>query len=79
MGQYTGSLSNGGERVELVDAAGKIIQSFQYQDTWFPATDGLGFSLVVKDPKTSDTSSLNEKAAWQPSAQKGGSPGRAGP
>jgi hypothetical protein len=79
VGQYTGSLSNGGERVELVDAAGKIIQSFQYQDTWFPATDGPGFSLVVKDPKTSDVSSLNEKAAWQPSAQKGGSPGRAGP
>jgi hypothetical protein len=79
VGQYAGSLDNGGERIELVDAAGALIQSFKYDDSWFKTTDGQGFSLTVKDPKTTDANSLNEKAAWQPSAQAGGSPGRAGP
>jgi hypothetical protein len=76
VGQYAGSLDNGGERVELVDAAGQIIQSFRYEDNWYKSTDGQGFSLTVTDPKTSDANSLSDKAAWQPSAEKGGSPGR---
>jgi hypothetical protein len=79
VGQYAGNLSNGGERVELVDAVGTIIQSFVYSDKWFKTTDGQGFSLTVKDPKITDANSLSDKAAWQASAQKGGSPGRAGP
>ena len=79
VGEYAGSLDNGGEHIELVDAAGQIIQSFTYDDNWFKNTDGQGYSLTVKDPKATDANSLNDKAAWQPSAQKGGSPGRAGP
>ena len=75
VGQYAGSLSNGGERVELVDAAGQVIQSFAYKDGWFDITDGLGFSLTVKDPQTTDANSLNDKSAWRPSALAGGSPG----
>jgi hypothetical protein len=75
VGQYAGSLDNGGERIELVDAAGTIIQSFKYDD-WFKSTDGLGFSLTVKDPKTLDPNSWNEEEAWWPSASVGGSPGR---
>ena len=31
------------------------------------------------DGLPTDANSLNDKAAWQPSSQKGGSPGRAGP
>jgi len=79
VGEYAGSLDNGGERIEIVDAVGQIIQSFRYEDDWFKSTDGQGFSLTVKDPKTTDANSLNDAKAWQPSAQKGGSPGRAGP
>jgi len=75
VGQYAGSLDNAGERIELVDAAGAIIQSFEYDD-WFKSTDGQGFSLMVKDPKTSDPNSLNEEEAWRPSTTPGGSPGR---
>jgi len=75
VGQYTGGLDNGGERIELVDAVGKIIQSFRYEDDWFKSTDGQGFSLTVKDPKTTDASSLNDQNAWQPSRSVGGSPG----
>jgi len=73
LGQYTGSLSNSGERIELVDAAGGIIQSFEYQDNWFDLTDGLGFSLTALDPKI--VANQNDKTAWRPSAQAGGSPG----
>jgi len=75
VGRYTGSLDNGGERIELVDAAGRTIQSFQYQDDWFKTTDGSGFSLTVKDPKATDANSLNDKNAWRPSTSVGGSPG----
>jgi hypothetical protein len=76
VGQYTGSLDNGGERVELVDAAGEVIQSFTYDDSWFKETDGQGYSLAVKDPKATDVSDLSDKAAWQPASP---SPGRANP
>ncbi|MBM4027504.1 MAG: hypothetical protein FJ280_19170 [Planctomycetes bacterium] len=76
VGQYTGSLDNGGERIELVDAAGQIIQSFRYEDNWFKSTDGQGYSLTVKDPSSSDVNSLNEKAAWKAAIP---SPGRENP
>ncbi|MCX5647310.1 MAG: lamin tail domain-containing protein [Phycisphaerae bacterium] len=76
VGQYVGSLDNGGERLELVDAVGQVIQSFTYEDNWFKTTDGQGFSLTVKDPKTSDASSLSDKNTWCPSSSIGGSPGR---
>ena len=77
VGEYADSLSNGGERLTLVDALGQIVQDFSYQDNWYKTTDGGGYSLTVKDPKTAG--SLSEKTAWRASAQKGGSPGRAGP
>jgi len=76
VGQYAGSLDNGGEHLELVDAVGQVIQSFAYDDSWFKKTDGSGYSLVVKDPRLSDPNSLNDQAAWRPSTMIGGSPGR---
>jgi hypothetical protein len=79
VGEYTGSLDNGGEHIELADAVGQVIQSFTYDDNWFKSTDGSGYSLVVKDPETTDANSLNDKAAWRSSTQKGGSPGAGGP
>jgi hypothetical protein len=76
-GVYAGSLNNAGERVELRDAAGQIIHSFQYKDSWYASTDGLGYSLTVKDPVTTDPNTLGQKAVWRPSAKPGGSPGAA--
>jgi len=73
-GQYAGSLSNAGERLELLDAVGTVIHSFRFQDDWFDATDGEGFSLTVKDPRA-DPNTLESKNAWRPSATMGGSPG----
>jgi hypothetical protein len=76
VGEYAGGLDNGGERIELVDAAGTIIQSFTYADDWYKTTDGGGYSLTVKDPKTSDVGSLNDPGAWRAASP---SPGRANP
>ncbi len=76
VGEYAGSLDNGGERIDLVDAVGQVIQSFAYDDCWFKSTDGSGYSLVIRDPKASDPNSLNDEEAWRPSTAVGGSPGR---
>jgi len=74
-GQYTGSLNNAGERLELQDAAGQTIHKFRFQDDWYDVTDGLGFSLTVKHPAATAAGSWDDKATWRPSANAGGSPG----
>ena len=63
VGQYAGSLNNGGERIELLDAAGGIIQSFEYKDSWFDQTDGMGFSLTILDPQADGNDPENWHAA----------------
>jgi hypothetical protein len=72
VGQYSGSLDNAGERIELLDAAGSVIESFEYEDGWFDLTDGLGFSLTRRDPAASNPANKN---SWRASAYAGGSPG----
>ncbi len=74
VGEYAGSLSNGGEQITLVDGAGTIIENFTYDD-WFRSTDGGGFSLTVRDPRATDPKSLDDEEAWRPSTSIGGSPG----
>ncbi|MBN1846627.1 MAG: lamin tail domain-containing protein [Sedimentisphaerales bacterium] len=74
-GQYTGALDNGGERIELVDAAGRVIHDFSYDDDWYEITDGHGFSLIKCDPAGSDPNNWDTKSGWRPSAAVGGSPG----
>ncbi len=73
-GQYSGSLSNGGEVIALQDAAGLVIQSVGYDDTWYPSTDGAGLSLTLKDP-LADPNSLGDPVMWRASTMLGGSPG----
>ncbi|MBP7049513.1 MAG: lamin tail domain-containing protein [Phycisphaerae bacterium] len=73
VGQYEGNLDNAGEQIELLDAVGEVIQSFEYEDDWFDLTDGSGFSLTVRDP--SSDSDLGSKSAWRSSASANGSPG----
>ena len=74
IGQYRGNLSNGGEQITLVDAVGCVIQSFEYDDNWFDATDGSGSSLTVRNPMA-DPSDLSNKDLWRASTVFGGSPG----
>jgi hypothetical protein len=74
-GEYTGSLNNAGETVELQDAAGQIIHSFAFEDDWYDATDGNGFSLTVADLANTDPQAWGDRQTWRPSAAVGGSPG----
>lgn len=76
-GVYAGNLNNGGEAIELQDAAGQVIHSFEYKDGWYAATDGQGYSLTLKDPVTTDSAVLGQKSVWRSSAKPGGSPGTA--
>ena len=70
---YAGSLSNGGERITLLDRNGRIIDSVSYGDsgTWPDTADGKGYSLELRSLDADPTAA----AAWQASASKGGSPG----
>ena len=49
-GPYEGYLSNGGERIQILDAFAEPVLDFTYDDLWFPQTDGLGTSLEIVDP-----------------------------
>jgi len=64
-GEYSGNLSNGGEKVVLslpwpLDAA---ILRFGYSDTWYPATDGNGSSLAINDP-LANPADWSESVNW---------------
>jgi hypothetical protein len=72
-GQYTGSLDNGGERLTLLDAAGEEILDFDYNNAWYPITDGLGFSLVVVD-EHAEPDAWSNKSQWRPGGALDGSP-----
>jgi hypothetical protein len=74
-GQYSGRLSNAGERIELLDAAGRTIHDFEFKDGWYECTDGEGYSLVVIDPTGADLDHWANKEGWRPSLEIGGSPG----
>ena len=73
---FEGQLSNGGERLTLVDRGGSIIQEFRYDDDWYPVTDGDGYSLTIVDA-TADLAAWSTAEGWRSSSQIGGSPGTA--
>jgi hypothetical protein len=72
-GVYTGKLSNGGGRLEIVDQAGRTILELSYLDDWHPTTDGRGFSLVAKRAVTPGAEVGAEY--WRASWETHGSPG----
>ena len=82
---YSGSLSNGGETVTLLDAFGNVLQSFTYdnESPWPTAADGGGHSLEYVGPFNAGENPLDGSPAdpfdnpanWEASAQDGGSPG----
>ncbi len=59
-GRYAGNLNNGDERIELLDAAGGVVEAFRYRDDWFTQTNGAGFSLNRAEP----TPDGNAKGDW---------------
>jgi hypothetical protein len=73
-GEYSGSLANSSERIEVRDALAGGIQSFTYDDAWYPDTDGNGPSLEIRDVDApAEQWSMAE--GWQASAEPYGSPG----
>lgn len=73
-GEFEGKLSNGGELLTLLDAAGDLIQAFRYNDRgeWPGLADGDGASLELIDAGADPSNPAN----WQASRSFGGSPGR---
>ena len=73
-GQYTGRLSNGGERLVLKDERGGVLHDFVFRDHWYPSTDGGGYSLVVRD-LDAPRSMWADATGWRASAHFDGSAG----
>ena len=73
-GEYSGSLSNGGERVTVMGAGGRVIADFKYDDGngWPVEADGTGKSLVASSEAALD---FADPDSWVPGEQTGGSPG----
>jgi hypothetical protein len=74
-GVYTSNLSNSGEAIALIHAAGTPIAQFTYSDKapWPTAPDGTGFSLVPT--RLASEFDYNNPANWRASSRIGGSPG----
>ena len=72
-GEYTGQLSNGGERIALLSGDGAVLQELTYSDRapWPEAADGGGASLTL----TSTTADPQAFDSWVASPITHGSPG----
>ena len=77
-GQYSGVLNNSGENIQLDDSVGEKILDFDYNNSWYPITDGPGASLVIVND-TADWRAWDTKAGWRPSAHDFGSPAQSDP
>jgi len=70
VGNYTGQLSNDGERLTLIDADGEFVDSVRYGDhgDWPVVADGFGFSLekVLASAPSDDPASWNESRVGDP-------------
>jgi hypothetical protein len=82
-GEYSGKLSNRGERVVLSDFWNGTIVEFTYSDDpdWPRGADGQGYSLVPLDSAivNQPDGSLNYGGNWRASTCIGGSPGAEDP
>ncbi len=74
LGDFSGSLSNRGERIVLRDALGNAVDEVFYRDKepWPLFTDGLGSSLELKHPEADNASPESwaasdetARSAWQ--------------
>lgn len=75
LGPWSGSLSNGGERLRLRNNSGRLMNEVEFGDSgvWPIGADGSGATLAKAD----EGSGSDEPANWRASAQLGGTPGTA--
>ena len=73
LGEWSGALSNNGEKIVLRDVSGNLIHDFNYDtvEPWPVAPAGQGSSLEVIDTE----GDYNDPANWRASAIEGGTPG----
>ena len=77
IGEYSGRLDNGGERLRLeIISLNLGIHDFEY-DEWYRATDGEGFSLEFSDT-TLGATAWHDPSNWAASLTSNGSPGETG-
>jgi len=74
-GEFGGSLNSGGETLRLEDAHGEKILEFAFNNSWYPITDGLGFSLVIVND-LAHWSTWDKKSSWQACGALNGTPGQ---
>lgn len=74
-GQYSGNLSDDGERLLLLATDSSILRDFTYNDKapWPEAADGDGMTLTLIDPQS--TPDHTDPFNWRASVAAGGSPG----
>lgn len=72
-GPFEGSLSNGGENLELKNISGRLIDAVEYDDAgdWPVAPDGSGVTLAKFRVGTAS----DDPSSWRSSGVVGGSPG----
>ncbi|MCZ6796201.1 MAG: lamin tail domain-containing protein, partial [Planctomycetota bacterium] len=79
LGDYTGALSNAGDRLELMDSAGTVVEALDYGDEspWEFTPDGLGASLERRCFTSPPDVPENWRASPVPPTEEafGGSPG----
>ncbi len=78
LGQYAGSLSNGGEPIRLLGDVDNTVLDFRYDDAWYPETDGNGRSLVLANVQTAP-GFFSDAETWRASTEEDGSPGAEDP
>ena len=74
-GEWSGKLDNDQDRLrlEIVDL-NAVVHDFIYRDSWYPSTDGGGYSLVIID-EYGNPGRWGEKESWTSAGAGGGSPG----
>jgi hypothetical protein len=79
-GVYQGTLSNSGETINALDAAGSVLAFFAYKDSgsWPGRADGKGSSLELVNQTGLPAPGYDDSDAWRASVELYGSPGRAG-
>lgn len=73
-GEFSGSLSNGGEQITLQASDNSVVRGFTYDDKspWPESPDGDGFSLTLIDPGGGPDHA--DPFSWRASVTIGGSP-----